>query len=381
MSTGTQGFGLVNRYTNSNNYYKFYYSHYSKGFKIGKVVNGTFTTLNVGSTYNTSLGTTYKLRFSVYGNTLKGYVNGVLQCTATDNTFTSGYTGIASESYKTRFDNVISRTRAAELLESYGNENGRVMVSAHRGAHTSETGSLPENSIAGVTKTINIGADIIETDIRKTSDGIFMMLHDDTIDRTTNGSGSINNKTYAYVRTYFLNGGEGEGALTNMKVPTFSEYLDAAKDAILIDLDIKCDFASNKQAIYDQIKAKDMLDQVIMKSTANYASVSSWLLGLTTKPIYTQSLSATGDQTGWINGNATIRPYALESVSTWSGHALFGSTYTTSVKNGGMRLTAVMVCYNFGCVSDNSTGWTNAIGKNYNIIMTNSPQACIQHVT
>lgn len=70
------------------------------------------------------------------------------------------------------------------------------VISAHRGALT----LAPENTIESYQYAFAYGVDLVEVDIQQTKDGRFVALHDDTVDRTTEGTGSIRDLTYAEVR-------------------------------------------------------------------------------------------------------------------------------------------------------------------------------------
>ena len=71
-----------------------------------------------------------------------------------------------------------------------------IYVAAHRGF--SEL--YPENTMLAFRKALEIGVDQIETDIRITSDGELVCIHDDTVDRTTNGKGRVCDKTLAEIK-------------------------------------------------------------------------------------------------------------------------------------------------------------------------------------
>ena len=71
--------------------------------------------------------------------------------------------------------------------------SGRSAVVAHRGA----AGQAPENTLAGLRAGVESGARFIEFDIRRTADGHFVLMHDASIDRTTNGSGLVRQSTLA----------------------------------------------------------------------------------------------------------------------------------------------------------------------------------------
>jgi glycerophosphoryl diester phosphodiesterase len=122
----------------------------------------------------------------------------------------------------------------AALIDALKDGSGkRVLVTAHRAAHDVH----PENSMAAIERAIALGVDIIEIDVRLTKDGVPVLMHDDTVDRMTNGKGKVKELGFAQVEQLRLKGSDGK--LTDMRVPTLSEALRAAEGKILIDLDLK----------------------------------------------------------------------------------------------------------------------------------------------
>ncbi len=104
--------------------------------------------------------------------------------------------------------------------------NNEIMIIAHRGA----SGYAPENTLNGFKKAISLGVEAVEFDIHKSKTGDLIVIHDPSVDRTTNGTGLIKDKTLAEIKALSLkNGGT---------IPTFSEVLDAldAKAKIIIDI-------------------------------------------------------------------------------------------------------------------------------------------------
>jgi|SRR5581483_7609234 len=114
---------------------------------------------------------------------------------------------------------------------------GDVITIAHR-ACWKETA---ENSLAGVRRCIEMGVDGVEFDVRHTKDGVPVVIHDETVDRTTDGHGAVSALTFDQVRRLHLRAGAGgPGApLTAERVPTLSEYLLAAKGRLLLVFDVK----------------------------------------------------------------------------------------------------------------------------------------------
>ena len=96
---------------------------------------------------------------------------------------------------------------------------GRAKLVSHMGYHV----GIPENSTASYIAAGKRGYWGIESDVQQTSDGYYVMCHDNTVDRTTDGSGSIANMTLAEIRALHLT---GDSSLT---VPTFEEYLGICK--------------------------------------------------------------------------------------------------------------------------------------------------------
>jgi len=135
-------------------------------------------------------------------------------------------------------------------------ESAHVLVVAHRGGHK----SAPENSVLSIFEAINIGADIAELDVRMTKDNIPVLMHDETVDRTTNGSGLVTDLTFEQLNS--LNIKDLFGNTTDEHIPTLSEALDAAKGKILVHVDLKDYNESTLRNISDIIMKKGLEKQV-----------------------------------------------------------------------------------------------------------------------
>jgi glycerophosphoryl diester phosphodiesterase len=114
------------------------------------------------------------------------------------------------------------------------------MICGHRGGFYND---YPENSFGAFDFTVSHASRlpiIIEFDIRKSKQGTLFIMHDSTIDRTTNGRGKIDQQTDDYISSLFLI--DSQGKVTDERIPKFEEILDyAAKRDILLMLDIKDD--------------------------------------------------------------------------------------------------------------------------------------------
>jgi len=154
-------------------------------------------------------------------------------------------------------------------------ESGRPIVVAHRGCHNAapghQLGEAPENSRAALDHCVAIGADMMETDIHRTRDGYLVIIHDDSVDRTTNGHGDVADLTLAEIRTLRLRQNEGsyDEPLTDQRVMTLDELLAAAKGRITINLDVKGPIYSE---VADAVLRAGMADGVTIKTVAGIGS-------------------------------------------------------------------------------------------------------------
>ncbi len=108
----------------------------------------------------------------------------------------------------------------------------RFFIVAHRGASAYE----PENTLRSIRRAIEMGADAVEVDVRMTSDGVPVIMHDPTVDRTTNGKGEVRYMSLEEIES--LDAGLGE------KVPRLDEVLDEVKGKVDLLIELKVDEAS-----------------------------------------------------------------------------------------------------------------------------------------
>ncbi|WP_428307357.1 glycerophosphodiester phosphodiesterase family protein [Lacipirellula sp.] len=139
---------------------------------------------------------------------------------------------------------------------------GRTQIMGHRGGGT----LAPENTMAAFAKGYEVGNDLFELDVHLTADGHAVVFHDDTLDRTTNGSGPIANLTLAQVKA--LDAGSWYGPqYAGEKVPTLTEVLQYTVGKGRTILDVKV--AAN-QAF------RDAVDDAIFASRATSDDIWIW---------------------------------------------------------------------------------------------------------
>lgn len=139
---------------------------------------------------------------------------------------------------------IAAETRLDQILERFGQANrwrDHVMIVAHRAGGLREGKTrYPENSLAALAASVADGAEMVEVDIRRSADGVFVVMHDSWLDRTTTCKGEVALRTLAQLRECRLVV-EGTGKATNEVVPTLAEFLSAAKGRILVNIDNKLD--------------------------------------------------------------------------------------------------------------------------------------------
>jgi glycerophosphoryl diester phosphodiesterase len=133
---------------------------------------------------------------------------------------------------------------------------GKIVVIAHRGEHLHH----PENTLPAFQGAIDAGADYFELDVRTTSDGKFVIMHDSKLDRTTNGTGEVSKHTFDEIRALDA-GAKFAPAFQGTRVPTLDEALDLAHGKINVYVDTK---EAEPQQLVDTIVRHDMQDHVVI---------------------------------------------------------------------------------------------------------------------
>ncbi|MEV6298777.1 glycerophosphodiester phosphodiesterase family protein [Actinoplanes sp. NPDC051861] len=137
----------------------------------------------------------------------------------------------------------------------------------HRVAHRGYCTVAPENTLPAFTAAVAAGATFVEFDVRTTRDGVPVVIHDRTVNRTTSGSGRVWDLTYDEVAA--LDAGSWFGAgFAGLRVPTLAETLDllAATSAELL-LEIKPPATLDEvKAVVAELTERDLLGRTVIQS-------------------------------------------------------------------------------------------------------------------
>lgn len=153
----------------------------------------------------------------------------------------------------------MSITRRASLLQTAAlviRADGRkIDVIAHRGEHI----ECPENTVPAIEKAIAVGADWVELDIRTTRDGKWILMHNATVDATTNGKGAVAEMDFADI--VWLDAAVHRPKHRGTRVPSFDLALESIGGKCGLYLDAK---QITAEAILDHLRRFKMLDRCVV---------------------------------------------------------------------------------------------------------------------
>jgi len=122
----------------------------------------------------------------------------------------------------------------AQDLLAQVEQGSHPLIIAHRGA----SGHAPENTIAAIDKALEMGADVIEIDVHQTLDSVIILMHDVTLNRTTNMTGSIKDYHWASIKNADA-GSWFSADFAGEEIPTLEEVISQINDRALLLIEIK----------------------------------------------------------------------------------------------------------------------------------------------
>jgi glycerophosphoryl diester phosphodiesterase len=243
-------------------------------------------------------------------------------------------------------------------LASLPTSKNQLVVIAHRGNHV----SVPENSLASYEEAIKCGADYVEIDLRTSKDGLLIILHDDTVDRMTNGTGKVADKTWAELQSLQLKNPNPNDAVA-YRIPEFREVLRLCKNRINIYLDFKdADVAET----WKQIQAEGMEKQIVVYIN-KIPDYKKWRNAAPQMPLMTSLFDEVKnkDQLRYFLGQVKIE--ALDNISD--------KEMVQTAQNEG-----VAVWLDVQSASEEPQAWDSALQKGVNGLQTDHPDELIKYL-
>ncbi|MBQ8987947.1 MAG: glycerophosphodiester phosphodiesterase, partial [Lachnospiraceae bacterium] len=148
------------------------------------------------------------------------------------------------------------------------NTSNHPLIWGHRGA----SGYAPENTLPAFQMAADMGADGVELDIQMTKDGVIVVCHDETIDRTSTGAGWLKDFTFDALRR--LDFSNGNTAYEGTKIPSMEEVLDLLDSTgLTINIELKTGiifYDRIEEKILELVRRKGWQDRVIYSSFNHY---------------------------------------------------------------------------------------------------------------
>ncbi|GAA2184865.1 glycerophosphodiester phosphodiesterase [Brooklawnia cerclae] len=185
---------------------------------------------------------------------------------------------------------------------------GTPRIWAHRGASR----RAPENTLAAFSLAVELGADGVELDVQRSADGVLVVCHDETVDRTSDGTGAIADLTFAQLRALrFDNGFEG---FADARIPTLREVLDLlGPSGLVVNIELKNSvvrYEGMEALVLDEVRAAGFEDRIVFSSFNHRSLVTLRELG-TSAPLgvlYVEPLVAPWAYAASF-GAAALHPY------------------------------------------------------------------------
>ena len=257
-----------------------------------------------------------------------------------------------------------------DLKNLFDDSSYKVWLCAHR-ANTQKgiADGIPENSLTSIEYAINAGVEMIELDARPTSDGILVLMHDNTIDRTTNGSGAVGD--YSYQQLYLK---DAAGNLTNERIPTLEDALKKGKGKVYFNLDI----VNKNVAVATMVallKKLDMENEVLLyvSNNRNYA----YDLKAANSTLLLHPMAKASDDITYFASSYTDN---VQMMQLSTSDALAGAM-TEDIKSKGWLLFSNIVGANdTNMLSDNYSGLVGMINKRINVVQTDYAELAAKYL-
>ncbi|WP_158795564.1 glycerophosphodiester phosphodiesterase family protein [Pedobacter sp. L105] len=256
----------------------------------------------------------------------------------------------------------------------------QVLVAAHRG----DWRDAPENSLQAYQHAILMGVDMIEIDLHKTSDGVIVIMHDGTIDRTTDGKGKVSDYTYEQIEKFHLK--NGLGRVTRNTIPTLEEVMLLAKGKVMVNLDKSLPYY---QEAYEILKKTGTLKQALFKSESPYEEVKKRYPELIDSITYMAVVDLDKPDAKQVieDYQKAIKPVAFEVIFKKDTSALLTNNQWINAHGSKIWINSLWASLNGGheddlAFEDNNTkdSWDWIINHGATVIQTDHPRELLAYL-
>lgn len=247
-------------------------------------------------------------------------------------------------------------------------------------AHRADWREAPENSVMAVKKAIDKGINMVEIDLALTKDNVLILMHDQTIDRTTTGKGKPSDYTLEEIKKLYLR--DGVGSPTQMKIPTLEEVLDVTNGKIFINLDKAFDYFD---LVYPILKKRNMFDQILFKGTASYEDFNK-KYGKIKNEIHYMPIVRLSANEGWEKINGYLKNYKVYGFEFTLGLDESHLIDFKEVQKKGVRVWVnslwpdLSASHNDDLILENPNAYEWYLKNNVNIIQTDRPKELIEYL-
>ena len=201
-------------------------------------------------------------------------------------------------------------------------------VWAHRGA----SGYRPENTMESFELAIRQGADGIELDVHTSADGQLIVIHDETVDRVTDGTGLVGEKTLKALKELKVStSAEPEGIY---RIPTLQEVLDLMRTTdMMVNIELKnsiCFYPGMEEKVLKAVKEMKMEEQLIYSSFNHYSLLKM-------KQLDSQVQTGILFSDGWVNPAMYAKNLGINAVHPAVYHLKYPQ-FREEVKRAGLKM-------------------------------------------
>ena len=250
-----------------------------------------------------------------------------------------------------------------------------ILVVAHRG----DWRNAPENSLAGIQNSIEMGVDMVELDLGLTKDSVLILMHDKTLDRTTTGSGKVNEWPWDSLQVLSLK--DHKGNPTPHQIPTFREAMGLAKGHI--DVFVDKGYQYLPQA-YDILLETNTLEQAHFLGFVSATQFKMDYPELSRRINYMPLVLPSDTTTAFINDFEGIQtPFYLFSFDKADPGFL---SNIDQIDEGSIAMATTQVAYYSGGYTDSvslknpDNGWGWIIDQGFKAICTDHPHELLEYL-